>query len=129
MKRINTAAVLFSNNWGVPHLYGVVMDNKLTASEEIKELIKRRRHQILVHSYIYFRLSDSIISNDTFDKWANELIELQTKYPKLSAEVDLYDMFKSFSSISCSSSLPLDNEKLANRAHHLLKEHYRKQCD
>ena len=100
------------------------MSNNSVSSEQIKELIKRRRNQILVHSYIYFRLFDNIISNETFDKWANELIELQTKYPELSAEVELYDVFDSFTSVGCSSALPLDNKKLANKAQLLLNDYY-----
>lgn len=100
------------------------MTDNCVNSEQIKELIKRRRNQILVHSYIYFRLFDNIISNETFDKWSNELIDMQTKYPDLSAEVELYDIFESFTSIGCSSMLPLDDEKLANRAQQLLRSHH-----
>lgn len=96
------------------------MTNRDKTPDQIKELIKRRRFQILVHSYIYFRLFDNIISNDTFDKWAKELIELQKNYPDLSEEVELYEIFKSFTSVGCSSMLPLDDEKLAKKAQMLL---------
>lgn len=102
------------------------MSNNYTNPEQIKELIKRRRNQILVHSYIYFRLFDNIISNETFDIWANELIDLQTKYPDLSAEVELYDIFESFTSVGCSSMLPLDNERLAGKAQWLLDDYHAK---
>lgn len=60
----------------------------------IKDLIKRRRLQMLVHSYIYYKLNDNIISNATFDMWAEELIDLQEKYPEISKEVELYDIFQ-----------------------------------
>lgn len=52
----------------------------------IVSLITRRRRQIIVHSIIYYRLNDSIISDSTFDKWARELVELQEKYPKEASE-------------------------------------------
>ncbi|WP_285827964.1 hypothetical protein [Bacteroides acidifaciens] len=102
------------------------MDNNFRNHQQIYELIKRRRNQILVHSYIYFRLFDNIISDETFDKWANELIDLQKQYPDISSQVELYETFKSFTSVGCSSMLPLDNEKLATRAYQLLNEHHKR---
>ena len=50
-------------------------------NDAIVSLIERRRRQLLVHSYIYYELNDSIISDDTWSKWAVELEELQRKYP------------------------------------------------
>ena len=43
----------------------------------IKELIKRRRLQLLIHSYIYYELNDNIVSDATWSKWAMELVKLQ----------------------------------------------------
>ena len=45
------------------------------------ELIKRRRLQLAVHSYIYYELNDSIISDHQWQAWAEELKQLQAKYP------------------------------------------------
>jgi NAD-dependent DNA ligase adenylation domain len=61
--------------------------------EEIKELIKRRRRQLIVHSFGYYRMNDSIISDHTFDMWSKELVDLQREYPELSREVELYEYF------------------------------------
>lgn len=105
------------------------MNSIISQQEQIKELIKRRRHQVLVHSYIYYRLYDSIISNETFDNWANELISLQANHPDLSAEVELYDVFKSFTSIHCALTLPFDDERLASKAKWLLDYHHTKMCE
>lgn len=44
--------------------------------EEIKELIKRRRRQILVHSCLYYRLASNIISDFQYDCWGKELGKL-----------------------------------------------------
>ncbi len=55
-------------------------------SEEIKELILRRRRQILINSCIYYRFGQSVITDEQFDKWAYELVDLQNKYPKLTVE-------------------------------------------
>ena len=65
-------------------------------TEQIKELIKRRRRQVLVHSYIYYILNDNIISDKQWSEWALELETLQNTYPELSSEVELYQTFKSF---------------------------------
>ena len=60
----------------------------------IKEKIRQRRRQMLVHSYIYYELDDSIVSDAQWAKWAKELEQLQKNYPKESAEVEEYEQFK-----------------------------------
>ena len=50
--------------------------------EQVKELIKRRRAQMLIHSYLYYHLDEPIISDDQWQHWADELTKLQTDYPK-----------------------------------------------
>jgi hypothetical protein len=64
--------------------------------EDIKSLIKRRRRQLTVHSFGYYRLNDNIIDDHTFDKWSMELVELQRRYPELSQEVELHEYFNDF---------------------------------
>jgi hypothetical protein len=48
---------------------------------QIKELIKRRRLQMLIHSCLYYELNESILSDDTWQKWADELQKLQEDNP------------------------------------------------
>lgn len=62
----------------------------------IIELINRRRHQILVHSYLYYELGESIISDYDFDYWSKELVDLQAQYPEESKAVKYYEEFKDF---------------------------------
>lgn len=64
--------------------------------QTIKEKIRQRRRQMLVHSYIYYELNENIVSDHTWAKWAKELQELQEKYPKESAEVEEYENFKNW---------------------------------
>ncbi|MFX3623092.1 MAG: hypothetical protein ACE3JP_03345 [Ectobacillus sp.] len=52
--------------------------------KEVASPIKRRRRQLIVHSYGYYRLNETIISDHTFDQWSKELVELQEKYPAIS---------------------------------------------
>lgn len=60
----------------------------------IKEKIKQRRRQMLVHSYIYYELDQNIVSDHQWSEWAKELAQLQKDYPKESAEVEEYEQFK-----------------------------------
>lgn len=60
----------------------------------IEERIRQRRRQMLVHSYIYYELNDSIISDATWSKWAKELAQLQKDYPEESKRVEEYEQFK-----------------------------------
>ena len=62
-----------------------------TIPEDIKILIKRRRLQLIVHSCIYYRLNDNLISDATYDKWARELARLHQKYGVI--KISCYDEF------------------------------------
>lgn len=62
-------------------------------NEQIAELINRRRHQMLVHSYIYYELDTNIIDDATWSKWAMELKDLQEKYPDIAKQVKYSDEF------------------------------------
>lgn len=59
-------------------------------NDEIKTLIRRRRAQMLVHSYLYYHMDESIVSDDTWQKWANELTKLQNDNPKC-CKIKYYD--------------------------------------
>ena len=58
----------------------------MITDEEIKELMQRRRRQILVNSCIYYRFGKSIITDEQFDGWAYELADLQKRYPDLAIQ-------------------------------------------
>jgi len=68
----------------------------MQSNKEIKELITRRRRQILVHSAIYYRLNSSVISDHKFDEWCNELVELQDKHPEIASECPYNVSFHDF---------------------------------
>ena len=100
----------------------IIMENRQKNVDEIAKIIQRRRFQILVHSYIYYRLNNNIVSNEQFDKWAEELIYLQKIYPEISEKVDLYEEFSDFTSIGDAVKLPFDKMPgLDGRARHLLR--------
>lgn len=65
-------------------------------SDEIAELITRRRRQLLVHSIIYYDMDDNIISDHQWAKWALELEELQAKYPDIAKKCPRAKEFEGF---------------------------------
>lgn len=87
--------------------------------QTIKERIKQRRFQIIVHSYIYYELNDNIVSDAKWSKWAKELVELQKLYPEESSEVIYADAFKDFDG-STGFNLPRD-AWVQNKASYLLR--------
>lgn len=46
-----------------------------------QEYIDFLQRFIIVHSYIYYELSDNIISDKEYDERAKELVEYKNKYP------------------------------------------------
>lgn len=51
--------------------------------QSLEEKIKQRRFQILVHSYLYYELESPLIDDDTWQKYANELVDLQKQKSKI----------------------------------------------
>lgn len=88
--------------------------------DEIAELINRRRRQILVHSVIYYRMNNNLVSDHQWADWARELCELQEKYPEIAAECVYADDFVDFDG-STGFNLPLDDSWAINKASFLLK--------
>lgn len=89
---------------------------------EIATLIQRRRLQILIHSCIYYRLNDNLVSDSTWSNWANELYELQIKYPQIANKICFDADFKNFDP-SSGFNLPITDEWVMNKAEQLLKIH------
>lgn len=73
---------------------------------EIASKINRRRRQILVHSIMYYRLGDSIISDFKWQAWANELHDLQEQHPEVAKNCIFAKEFEGFDA-STGFHLPL----------------------
>lgn len=67
---------------------------------EVYHKIRQRRLQMLVHSFLYYRLDTNVVSDYDFDKWAKELFELQRDYPEESKSCDLYKEFRDWTGAS-----------------------------
>lgn len=95
---------------------------------KVEELINRRRHQILVHSYIYYEMNENIISDHTYDIWCKELAELQRDYPNESNNVKFYK--KEFSTFDGSTGFHLPKEAwMHDKALMLIRYHKKKRGD
>lgn len=95
------------------------------SSNKITELINRRRRQILVHSCIYYRLNDSIITDAQFDKWAYELAALQKQHPDIAKKCVYAEYFKDFDG-STGFNLPVHLPEITSKACQLLNEYNEK---
>lgn len=52
-------------------------------TDEIAPLIAQRARQFLVHSFIYYRLGESILGDERFDRLAGELHALRRDHPDI----------------------------------------------
>ena len=87
--------------------------------DQIVELISRRRRQILVHSIIYYKMNDNLVSDSQWAAWALELEELQNQYPDIADECPFADAFDGFEH-SSGYGLPLDNPWGVSTARYLI---------
>ena len=54
--------------------------NECGAPPEAFELILRRRRQMLVHCHLYYSMDQPIITDHTWQAWADELVTLQRQH-------------------------------------------------
>lgn len=102
--------------------------NDLSPDEmtQIGTLIGRRRRQILVHSVIYYKMNENIISDQQWSDWAVELEQLQRDYPDIAEVSPLHEAFKDFEH-SSGQTLPLEDPWAVRTAQWLLTIHHNKQ--
>jgi len=88
----------------------------------LPEKIRQRRSQMLVHSCLYYHMDDNLVSDHVWQAWADELAELQTRYPE-ACQIGFYD--KEFMGWNGSTGchLPTDHEVL-HKARKLQEYHY-----
>ena len=97
-------------------------------ADEVRELIQRRRLQILIHSCIYYKLATSLVSDSQWQQWANELVELQKQYPSICKRVDYHEAFEGFDGTT-GFHLPFGEDEILAKALQLLSYNERKGKD
>lgn len=92
---------------------------------EVRDLILRRRLQVLVHSCIYYHFNSSLVTDAQWQEWANELVTLQREYPSIAKRVDYHKWFKNFDGTT-GFDLPITRSEIVRKARWLLSEHRRR---
>lgn len=77
---------------------------------------------MLVHSFLYYQLNVSIVSDMKFDSWARELVALQKKFPNEGNKVHYHKEFANFDG-SSGFDLPYNRPEVQDRALRVLKYH------
>jgi hypothetical protein len=95
---------------------------------EVMELINRKRRQILVHSFLYYRMNTSIWSDWKFDLVSKELVELQEKFPEIAKKCVYAEYFKDFDG-SSGFDLPLHMPEIIDKGLRLLKYHEKRKAE
>ena len=97
---------------------------KSALKEQIQSKIRQRRSQMLVHSRIYYVLNENIVSDDTWQKWANELRDLQEQYPEY-CKIDFYDREFSTWNGDSGAFLPLNDPYVVNKTQQVINQWYK----
>lgn len=89
----------------------------------IREEINRRERQILVHSYLYYVLSENLIEDYEYDRIGKRLAELIRDYPEEHKMSRYYKLFEDFGQDGCYSGyqLPKNLPEIINNAFRLLR--------
>ena len=66
------------------------IDTTSEQAQVLKEKIKQRRSQMLVHSALYYEMDESVVDDATWQRWADELRDLQNDNPLL-CTIEFYD--------------------------------------
>ncbi|HBF7594829.1 TPA: hypothetical protein KOX39_003444 [Clostridioides difficile] len=81
---------------------------------------------MLVHSCIYYRFDNNIVSDYKYDEWVNELMELQKKYPEIAKDCVYSEDFKLLDETTSGFNLNYGRPEIVQKALYLLKLHNKK---
>lgn len=97
-------------------------------NEQIAELIKRRRLQLLAHSCIYYEYNQSLVTDAQWAKWAIELEKLQANYSAIAAKVEWAAEFSDFDH-STGYNLPTRDPWVMRKAIQIMRWHKARKAD
>ncbi len=96
------------------------IDTTSEQAQVLKDKIKQRRSQMLVHSALYYEMDESVVDDATWQRWADELRDLQNDNPLL-CTIEFYDEAFARWDGSTGHHLPLKDEWVLSRANLLLR--------
>lgn len=99
-------------------------DTDELSADQIKSKIRQRRSQMLVHSRIYYILDENIVSDDQWQKWANQLRDLQEKYPKY-CKIDFFDREFATWNGDTGAMLPLHDPYVVSKTQQVIDQWYK----
>ena len=99
-------------------------DKSVPTPDGIKSRIRQRRSQMLVHSRIYYILDENIVSDDTWQKWANELRDLQEQYPKY-CKIGFFDREFATWNGDSGAFLPLHDPYVVSKTQQVIDQWYK----
>ena len=103
-------------------MFDTITAMNMTTKQTIREKIKQRRSQMLVHSFLYYRMDEPIIDDDKWQRWANELRDLQEANPD-DCNIDFYDEeFKDWNG-DTGFKLPLNDPEVIKKAMQIKRLH------
>jgi hypothetical protein len=95
------------------------LENYLIDEKDIvKSKIRQRRSQMLVHSYIYYIMDENLVSDDQWQKWANDLAQLQELYPDC-CKINFFDEAFNGWDGSTGYHLPLKDDWVITKAEYI----------
>lgn len=89
--------------------------------QTLKEKIKQRRAQMLIHSCLYYDMDTNIVSDDQWQHWADELEKLQKENPGL-IEIGFYDKYFRDWDGATGSHLPHRDKWVYNKALKMIRD-------
>jgi hypothetical protein len=96
-------------------------EEEKTSERTVREIIRQRRAQMLIHSCIYYVLDDNIVSDHKWQAWAFELAKLQDENPS-ECKLNFFDeYFVGWTGATGGSHLPLKNGWVYRKAQWLLQ--------
>ena len=85
------------------------IDEPQIDGRSVREIIRQRRAQMLIHSCIYYELNDNIVSDHKWQAWAFELAKLQNENPN-DCKIGFFDeYFNDWTGAAGGRHLPLRN--------------------
>lgn len=91
-------------------------DFQISLHQTCGERINQRRRQMMLHSYLYYELNQSTITDGQFDEWAYELATLQRGRPDISEAVPYeLEAFRNFDG-STGFDLPFRTDYMTAKA-------------
>lgn len=76
---------------------------------------------MLVHSCIYYRFDTNIVSDFDYDRWVNELMELQRKYPEIAQQCVYQEDFQNLDETTSGFNIGHSRPEIVRKAQYLLK--------